>query len=159
MELRSTTGDAVRLSPTSYQFPAGDNDWDLNWLVMEGRVVSGQKEWIFRDPCLTTWEARGLGEWLGGVANGTTFVVAQPPGLEDEPALTFTEPNLGFSLRDRDQQRALLWVHLSLESLPPEAQATDEYQHVVEFDMPTSDIASAAGQWQEELTAFPERRP
>ena len=75
MKLVSVDGATVDLRPLHYQFPgtaaAGQYDWDANWLVVRGGVrLPDGRTWSFSDPCLTTWEARSLGDWLRGVVAG-----------------------------------------------------------------------------------------
>jgi len=47
-----------------YQFGAGDNWFDSNWLVIAGEVSCSDGTWSFRDSCLPTTEATPLGHWL-----------------------------------------------------------------------------------------------
>jgi hypothetical protein len=48
-----------------YQFPDNHiSEYDSNWLVIEGRVSHPQADWSFRDPCLLTYEADYLADWL-----------------------------------------------------------------------------------------------
>jgi len=99
-------------------------DWDTNWLMVVGDAVDDdERTWSFRDPCLTTWEARRLRDWLRGVVNGS--VLSSPfDGSEAERLLFFTEPNL--ASRGRSIQRCRGHrVHLSLESRPPRLSEPD----------------------------------
>jgi hypothetical protein len=54
-----------RLTILGYQFPDDTTDeYDSNWLVIGGEVWLDGREWQFRDPCLTTFEAKRLADWL-----------------------------------------------------------------------------------------------
>lgn len=55
----------VRLSIVQYQFPQTDDDeWDSNWLVVMGRACVSGRQWQFKEPCLTTFEAQRLANWM-----------------------------------------------------------------------------------------------
>jgi hypothetical protein len=75
VRLASIDGSFLDLRIVGYQFPGtvGDGSgrgWDANWLVIRGEVNDGGRISAFQDPCLTTWEARQVAEWLRGVATG-----------------------------------------------------------------------------------------
>jgi hypothetical protein len=146
------------LSPAAYQFQvtpatADEQDWDANWLMIRGdiRTASG-RQWEFLDPCLTTWEARSLSAWLHRAAGG---------GAARGRHITFTEPDLAFSLSRRDAGRARLHVCFSHEALPPWAPHDhDGWQageYVLPLDISQEDLARAARAWDLEHEQFPER--
>lgn len=147
--LISEDGARVELRPVAYQFGASGSrgDWDANWLVVHGgiRTTTGE-DWTFDDPCLTTWEARELGAWLRAAAENRA-----PDGL-----LTFTEPNLGFSIT-RSQEPVVLRVHLSLESLRVSEPPKDFYAYSLPLRLRRQNLITAARVWHEELAPFPER--
>lgn len=73
-----------------------DSNWDANWLVVRGEIGTADgRGWTFLDPCLSTWEALSVGEWLRAVAAGGP--------APDDPR--FTEPNLAFELDGRHGER------------------------------------------------------
>jgi hypothetical protein len=165
LRIESAYGAVVEIRPLRYQFPdrPGDGsgqDWDANWLVVRGdcRATDGRC-WSFEDPCLTTWEARQLADWLVKVASGAESPSPFDAG-DDERLLAFTEPNLAFSLQARDSTSVTVRVHFSLEALPPWEQR-DERADLFEFYLPMrltlDDVARAANDWRRELAAFPER--
>lgn len=88
MLLRDQSDKAVELSIVGYQFEKASDEWDKNWLVIAGHVRLADHEWQFCDPCLTTWEAEALAEWLRAAS------ATQP----DDTSLSFTEPNLRFEM-------------------------------------------------------------
>ena len=162
MKLTSTDGAVVELRPTGYQFPRhvpqGRDDWDANWLLIAGQVrTSDGQSWKFSDPCLTTWEARSLGNWLDGVVSGD-IEPAPFSGTGDEVLFLFTEPNLAFSLPTRTSTHAAIRVHFSLESSPPWVPDDgDMFDVFVCVELPLADVAAAVATWTEELANFPER--
>lgn len=163
MNLNSTNRATVRLRPVRYQFPSSakpgaERDWDANWLVIEGQVRTHEgQEWSFSDPCLTTWEARSLSGWLRSVAAGTVEPTAWGSG--DEPILMFTEPNVAFTLAERDAQTVSLRIHLSLEARPPwlTVDDVDLFEYFVVITLPPGDVAAAADEWDRQIAEFPER--
>ena len=168
MKLPSRDGAGVELRPVRYQFPSirprvsprkasEERDWDANWLIVRGdvRMVDGRR-WSFEDPCLTTWEASELADWLRRVASG--HVPPSPPGDIEK---LFTEPNVAFSLEGRDDGRVRLRVHLSLEALPPWSRDSADRPEVLAFfvvvDLSTQELTTAASEWTVELAPFAER--
>ncbi|SFS17097.1 hypothetical protein SAMN04487846_3449 [Microbacterium sp. cf046] len=116
MLLSSPTGDFVELSVDGYQFghssSASTGGWDENWLQISGRVRWGAESWVFRDPCLTTWEAQELLGWFRRTVEST------PEGID------FTEPNLAFDANSNDGFVATIVVTLRGEAAAPSC-ATD----------------------------------
>lgn len=160
MRLASSDGNSVTLRVDGYQFPAvtgaGYRDWDANWLVVVGEVVNGDRAWTFRDPSLTTWEARELASWLRSVADGSRRPQPIDGEGDDAELLVFTEPNLAFSLLSRRPGVSTIRVYLSLEAVPEDTQGKI-FEYFVELEMPDEDIARAAVQWEAELRQFPVR--
>ena len=165
MLLISSDGAGVELRPTRYQFPAPPSepgDWDANWLEIYGRVrtVAGEV-WMFDDACLTTWEARLLGDWLRLAAAGRV-PVTEAPTQDSEELLTFTEPNLGFSVGARADDSLVVRVHLSLESVADRPGAGEEapydsYAYTVPLRVGREELLAAAQAWDEDTRPFPER--
>lgn len=156
MRLQSTDGASVELSIKSYQFGSSSEprDWDANWLVVAGVVaLPDGATWSFEDPCLTTWEAKELLEWLRQVQDG--HVQPSVWDSDDERLLVFTEPNLAFSLASRSGDSATLRVHLSLESGPPEE--SELYDYFVLIEMTQQELATAIDSWSEAVSVFPVR--
>ena len=86
MRLEGRAGTSLELTVLRYQFAGGDNEWDLNWLIVRGYVVKEDRSWTFEDPCLLASEAWSLGSWLRHAANP----------LAEYERLGFIEPNLLF---------------------------------------------------------------
>ncbi|MCU1614278.1 MAG: hypothetical protein JWO98_1818 [Frankiales bacterium] len=163
--LTSSDGAGVELRPTRYQFaaaPSEPDDGDANWLEIYGRVrtVAGES-WKFDDPCLTTWEAQEIGDWLRAAAGGRVPVIETPTEASEE-LLAFTEPNLGFSLGARDGDSLVVPVHLSLESVADRPGAGEEapydfYGYSVPLQVGRELLLAAAQACKEDDEPFPER--
>ena len=146
MQLNSSDETSVELRVPGYEFD--------NWLQISGRVtLPGGKSWAFREPCLDIWEARELGDWLLGVTAGT-----EPPfrGI-GEPGgwLVFTEPNLGFRLKERTVGRVRIAVDFTGEVTPPWFGFGS---YLVDLDLSAEEMAQAAESWMHDLAEFPERK-
>lgn len=157
-----THGPSVELDVVGYQFPEimstqqpedgrAAADWDANWLMIRGRVRAADGEtWGFDQPCLTTWEAAQLADWLeervephGGL----------PPGSELSHRLIFTEPNLGFAAVLGGGNHVLLEVTLAHESQNPSTPGGCQ----VVVEMTADAIQAAARQWRAANVSFPPR--
>jgi hypothetical protein len=150
----------IELQPVRYQFPAVQTGSDGNWLIIDGAVTTPEGHWSFADPCLLTDEAREVGAWLRGMAEGTVAVTGPDREGLLSPDTSFTEPVLAFSLADRSERDAVIRVHLSLEALPPWRQGAnrpDIYQYVVQVRMHSSALLRAADEWDLALASFPTR--
>lgn len=158
----SVDGAAVDLRLVAYQFPstagAGPDDWDANWLVVAGDVqLADGRRWSFSDPCLTTWEARSMGDWLRAVVRGE-IEPADFEGDGEDALVIFTEPNIALSLAARSQEAAVVRVHFSLESEPPWLDdEADMFAFFVELDQPLQALSAAIDGWDRELSSFPAR--
>ncbi len=170
VELPSRDGGSLRLRPLGYEFPCAashidSDDWDANWLIIHGYVATADgATWSFEQPCLTTWEAAGLTEWLQRVANRAVmpYLVEASAFMSDgndASAATFTEPNLAFSVANYKANSAVIRSHLSLESLPPwiESDTVDNYEYSIVLDVLLADVAQAADDWHREIAVYPPR--
>ncbi|NHC16372.1 WapI family immunity protein [Motilibacter deserti] len=164
MLLISRDGAALRLVPTRYQFGFGAShpgDWDANWLVVHGEVrTSSGGSWSFEDPCLTTWEAVELGQWLASAAAGAV-VPTVSPDEQSEGVLSFTEPNLAFSVAEIDDLDLVVRVHLAFESASARLKVAhdliDQFTYHVAVLTSRRELDSVAASWLEELESFPQR--
>lgn len=149
----ATSAARLQLRVVDYQFPeifggrdqphaGGEPDWDANWLVVRGRVTAADGgTWSFQEPCLTTWEAAALADWLDNAA-------ARQPA----PGLTFTEPNLEFRTVF-DGIQIVLTVGLSHESRCPGHPAAQEIVLALTSDA----IRVAAREWRQQILGRPPR--
>lgn len=160
MRLVGKDGASIELAVDGYQFPrtvaAGVGDWDANWLVVSGGVqMSDGRAHSFRDPCLTTWEASELADWLAAIA-GDQLPVSD---ASEDPHLVFTEPCLAFSLKKVAGSAVEVWVHLSLEAEPPFVMCGQSglFENYVRLDLTRTDIQAADRSWRQELRQYPPR--
>lgn len=147
MLLPSRTGDFVELFIDGYQFgespAASTGGWDEHWLQIAGRVRRGGESWVFRDPCLTTWEAHELLGWL------RRAVEYSPESID------FVEPNLAFDATSNDDVGTTIVVTLRAEAAPP--TASDEIRWGrgcgITLDMSAASLRAAASAWENDLMA------
>ena len=136
-------GSSLRLRITGYQFPDMTDQWDSNWLMIEGAVDLAGRGWRFEDPCLTTIEAYRLADWLDACANGTPKY----------PYCGFIEPNLQFELIDPKTLR----IAFALEAAPPWSERGDDWT-MHGFEMGVGPVLTqAAAELRKQLQRFPVR--
>ena len=99
-------GQSFVMHIAGYQSPQiATEPYDSNWLVISGSVVHPTGTWHFRDPCLLTYEAARLADWLESIAAGNTL----------PKECCFTEPNLSFETIVNKEQ-PMLRIYFELES-------------------------------------------
>jgi hypothetical protein len=162
MQLNPSDGVSVELRIAGYDFPEPGmvaDRWDANWLRVCGHIaLADGRAWAFEHACLTTWEARELGDWLREVAAGTE--PAFHGYFEPQGQLGFTEPNLGFTLEERTAGRLRITAELTTEARPPWFRHGPDHapnSYLVCLDLSAEAIAQAAESWMHELAEFPER--
>jgi len=149
MRLCGGEGSEFELRVVGYRFPAEQVDpWDSNWLLVAVRVVSGEGTWEVVDPCLTTWEAARLAEWLDAVGRQEGVVVVS----------RFVEPNLEFTCRSTPGGLIRLSAGVELETRPPWShEVLGPGRLGVEMDVTPEEMVSAARTLAAELVEFPLR--
>lgn len=145
LQLIAGNGASVALRVVDYQFGAGDDWYDSNWLVIAGDVSCSDGTWSFRDPCLLTTEATSLGHWLVRSADSSL----------DVERLDFIEPNLAFERLSNADDLVVLRIEFDLEARPPFADADGPY--FVDLPVPARTCASAGESWLEAVRRFPSR--
>ncbi len=136
---------ALQLRLAGYQFPSITSDeWDANWLIVQGSASLDGKAWDFEDPCLTNFEAAELADWLDKVVEVSAL-----------SSLFFTEPNLEFRL-DKAGEIA---VFFSLEAAPPWAMQNDEETEYGFQIAVGPQLSNAASALRRQLAQFPVRGP
>lgn len=137
---------SLKMVIKQYQFPDIEDDaWDSNWLVVEDRVDIKGRKWTFRDPCLTTFEAEHLADWLEEVSQG------EPSTID----CIFTEPNLEF----RHQKNRQLRIRFAVESGPTGCDTAVQWNERSFLVPVSSALATAARQLRRQLGRFPPRGP
>src|SRR6266542_5161566 len=104
MLLTAVDGSELELTVLGYQFPHAMNALD-DWLVLYVRMKTGKQTWEGKDPALVWKEARGLANWLDGIAS-------------DNPSsgwsIDFTEPVVVFEALRRETDTILLRVYCQM---------------------------------------------
>jgi len=148
MRFETEDGQSLELRILGYQFPDLETeDYDSNWLNIEGKVAHVRGSWQFCDPCLLTYEASELADWLDALASDPC-----------SGTLTFIEPNLSFrSLESPAGTR--LRVYFELEARPPWApfDVGDEGQCWIDLPVSTSELRLAGAALRDQLTVYPQR--
>ena len=159
MRLTGDGGVTVELEPLRWQFPADIGEWDDQWLVIGGRIDPVGESWSFTDPCLLMSDARNLADWMLAASEGR--VEPAPPGgdARPEPDLVFLEPALGFSVAGYQEQGLIVRAYFTAEAAPPWLRADDPHhaRSVVDLHLSSDQLASAAGEWAQQLSALPGR--
>jgi len=152
VRLIGRSGTGFELLPLRYQFAGVSGDeWDDNWLVVRGRVVTESARWTFVDPALLVDEAEDLRDWLVRASRRLETPFA-------EPTARFIEPNLAFGITAYGDDTATVLICLAAEALP-QHQAPGRTDDVVSLELVVSlaHLADAAREWSEETTRFPRR--
>lgn len=151
MRLETADGHAFELRILGYQYPdLRTEEYDSNWLIVEGKVTHPRGGWTFRDPCLLTYEASRLADWLGSFAGGV------PSSNE----VGFIEPNISF--RSVNSPTGLnLRVYFELEARPPWASSDVDEDEQCWIDFPVSEfeLHRAAASLRNQLKKYPQRAP
>ena len=146
MKLYNSKGEYLNLSIQRYQFPENiDCYWDANWLTIKGEVQLGKKIWSFQDPCMLSFEASGLLDWLSSISQGA-------PKKQE---LCFLEPNLEFQITDENKLR----IYFELESRPSWAPCDEAGMKDMFLDLELNQemLMTAIDVWKTQLSAYPVR--
>lgn len=146
MKLYNSEGEYLNLSIQAYQFPENtDCYWDANWLTIKGEVQLGKKVWSFQDPCMLSFEALRLLDWLNSVSLGTP----------KEQEICFLEPNLEFEITDENKLR----IYFELESRPSWApyDAAGMGDLFLDLELHHEMLKTAINVWRTQLSAYPVR--
>ena len=146
MHLAGPDGQSLELRIVGYQFPHLESEeYDSNWLIVEGKVVHPRGEWTFRSPCLLTYEVASLADWLDSVVRGR-------PRSEKKG---FIEPNLRVQFVESFFFGARLRVYFEAESRPSWAAGEDDLW--VELSASDFDLRRAAASLRGQLERYPQR--
>ena len=146
MQLVGRQGTRLELRLVGYQYPDERYDpWDSNTLLVSVRVLTPEGSWDVVDPCLTTWEAGHLIQWLAALG-------ARPDLLGGR----LNEPNVAFTARVNGAGGDQIMVEASfeLELRPPWLGSGNL---TVELDVDRRQLAAAAVALRHDLAAFPQR--
>lgn len=155
MRLSSPTS-TFHLTILGYQHPdAAGEPYDANWLSIHVEATGPAGAWTGTDPCLLTYEAVRLADWLEAVAEGK----------EAQPAISFLEPVLLFRLikpEGESTAQRVLRVHFgnlinpSWRMLDP-GQASANPDLYLDFPLDQIDPRAAARDLRQELRRYPNR--
>jgi hypothetical protein len=136
------------LTLLGYQFPElAAEPYDSNWLQVRAAVRHPRGSWTATDPCLLTYEAARLAEWLDAVAVGAAA----------DAELSFLEPCLGFELREGSGGACVLRVYFQYEFRPPWAVGLHDEAAVLDVSADADALRGAASALRAQLRAFPQR--
>ena len=98
----SKAGKSMEFTVSGYQYPEIESaqskcGYDANWLVCEVKYTDGNHSEMYRDPCLETYDLRGITESLDEIIEGKEEVYVSE----------FAEPNLQFVMARLDETIAL----------------------------------------------------
>jgi len=172
MHLTSPEGSGFELAIVGYQFPEIEQSpYDSNWLLVSIRVKHPRGSWETTGPFLRTTDVAQLATWFDAVAleapmiNRETWIESGRPQLAGFPnlrlfdSMEFLEPNLRFTLVERNPESAVVRVYFELEARPGWAasSAVGREDLYVDLRLSPSDLKSAAGSLRAYLTVFPDR--
>ncbi|MBI3351265.1 MAG: hypothetical protein HY036_01660 [Nitrospirae bacterium] len=149
MKLIGTDGQMFELRIVGYQYPDLETEeFDSNWLQIEGKVTHPKDSWTFTDPCLLTYEVAELAKWLESLAENRAL----------SRTLRFIEPNLSFEFRENPFPRTLR-IYLDLEARPRWARGEKANAEDIWVEFPVSDdvLRQAADSLRRQLEKYPKR--
>ncbi len=146
MKLVGRQGTRLELRLVGYHHPDDRYDpWDSNTLLVAVRVLTPDGSWDVVDPCLTTWEAGHLIQWLAALG-----------GRPDLLGGRLNEPNVTFTARASAGADDAITVEASfeLELRPPWLGSGNL---AVELDVDRHQLTAAAADLKADLAAYPQR--
>jgi hypothetical protein len=149
VRLETTDGHSLELRILGYQYPDMETEeYDSNWLIVEGQIMHPRGGWKFRDPCLLTYEASRLAAWLESLARGST----------PETEVGFIEPNISFRSVVSSAEPTLR-VYFELEARPPWALSAvvGDEQCWIDFPVSEFELRRAAATLFDQLKKYPPR--
>ena len=162
MRLNGLDGTSISLSLVGYEFPNMEvsSIGEVDWMVIDGEIVSASEQWSFRTTSLSALDAVSLGEWLRQAAEGSIPASELDEHGWVQPSLTFVESALGFSVQSQGRSDVTIGVHFGYEAAPPSIVDDDRitpYVRFVSVPVTTKDLLSAADAWTTEIQPFPHR--
>lgn len=139
---------SLELSLLGYQYPGLVTEpFDSNWLHVRVAVRHPRGDWVATDPCLLTYEAVALADWLEAAA----------AGREGDAELDFLEPCLRFELRGPGVGGRALRVHFEHELRPPWARVDVEADAYLDLSAAPEVLAVAADALRAQVARYPQR--
>jgi hypothetical protein len=145
-------GSFFSLELLGYKYPDAEGEpYDANWLLVRVDTAGPQGAWSITDPCLLTYEAARLADWLEKVGSGA----------EDAPAVSFLEPALLFRVVEREGGEKFLRIHFGSLVHPDwaaEAPVAGTNPDLwLDFPLAEIDPAAAAQSLRGQLQKYPRR--
>ena len=135
------------LSILDYEFSEKLKDkHDLNWLMIEIKVVSGKDSWKRKLPMLLTWEFRELVQWFKNIRDDTF-----------PKEISFVEPYLRFVKIKNKNNNLNLRVYFELEAKRKPSKYVGEKSSFINLTVTKSNITQIIKELTNELNKFPER--
>jgi hypothetical protein len=161
MRLIDPSGYGVDIRVAGYQFPqAEDPRQRCSWHMVEGTAICSEGSWRFRYPALTCDESPAVATWLRGLADDAAPTESDAGPALAGAALTFTEPNLSFSLVERRPEAAVLQIGLDLEFSPPWRRRRMAGDPLLLLCRQThQQLRIAADEWKQEIAPYPDIPP
>ena len=149
MKLINTSGDYLSLSIQGYEFPEIHSCYyDSNWLNIAGKVKLGDKTCTFQNPCLLSFEALRLANWLDRIAKSKE-------SLKIYDAPDFLEPELDFEFIKENRVRVNFNYGLLPERALSDEDGTDNL--FLEFEPDKNMIKLATESLRFQLRSYPIR--
>jgi hypothetical protein len=148
MIFECTNEQFVEIKILGYEFQKISNDeWDDNWLVIHINVKSTEKHWTATAPAITTFELKGLIDWIKNISNNK---------IEKYKKVDFTEPNISFELLNNfDSDVKQIKINFFLEFNPLSNMDTEYF---VELIATNEELKKYANELEDELKKYPERK-
>lgn len=148
MTFKGINNQTVELEITNYQFPEiADDDWDSNWLNIYLKVNSTFGNWQIVDPMLTTFEVKGLINWLDNLSNNI---------LPEYTGIGFLEPYISFELMDSVDSETKT-IRIEFYYIFPMESAGDDKKCFVDFIADNNEIKCIVVDLKKELEKYPIR--
>lgn len=149
MKLNGSDGQMFELRIVGYQYPEMETEeYDSNWLQIEGKVTHPKGSWAFTEPCLLTYELAELANWMDSLTEKRLSA-----GI-----LRFIEPNLSFEFREAHFPRTLR-IYFDLEVRPRWARGESTGMEDIWVEFPVFDdvLHQAAYSLRCQLEKYPQR--
>ncbi|MBE0698114.1 MAG: hypothetical protein IH586_14430 [Anaerolineaceae bacterium] len=145
-------GSYFHLELLGYKYADAEGEpYDANWLLVRVDAVGPQGAWSVTDPCLLTYEATSLVEWLAAV--GSDAMAA--------PAISFLEPGLLFRQVEREGGEKFLRIHFGSlvhpgwASIPLAPGVNPDLW--LDFPLAEIDLSAAATALKKQVERYPRR--
>ncbi len=149
MKFTNSNGDYLEIKVQGYEFPQLGPDeydeYDANWLDISIQAKDKKRVWRAVAPCLLTWEAMDLMNFLRVLAEGGKPI----PVYFEEPLMHFLADKFG---EDICRINCGLWLDFH-----PDEQNGAAKPYYFTFDMPREVLAAEVDSFAFELAKYPRR--